>query len=63
MTTTTSPAGARTNTPAPRPTGRLQRLAAPLAPYATAVRVAGGVLTISTSSRREKSTAGRTMIS
>ena len=46
MTTTTSPAGARTNTPAFRPTGRLQRLAAPLAPYATAVRVAGGVLTI-----------------
>ena len=46
MTTTTSPAGARTNTPAPRPTGRLQRLAAPLAPYATAVRVAGGVLAV-----------------
>jgi branched-chain amino acid transport system permease protein len=46
MTTTTSPAGARTNSPAPAPTGRLHRLTAPLASHATAVRVAGGVLTI-----------------
>jgi branched-chain amino acid transport system permease protein len=46
MTTTTSPAGARTNTPPPPPTGRLHRVAAPLAPYATAARVVGGVLTV-----------------
>ena len=46
MTTTTSPAGARTNTPAPPPAGRLHRVTAPLAPHATAVQVAGGVLTI-----------------
>ena len=46
MTTTTSPAGAKSNSPAPAPSGRLHRVAAPLAPHATAVRVAGGVLTI-----------------
>jgi len=46
MTTTTSPAGARTNAPAPAPTGRLRRVAARLAPHSTLVRVAGGVLTI-----------------
>lgn len=45
-TSTTSPAGARQNAPAPQPEGRWHRLAAPLAPYATAVRVAGGVLAI-----------------
>ena len=47
MTTTTSPAGAP---PAPRPAGpppgRLARLIAALGPHATAVRVAGGVLTL-----------------
>ena len=46
MTTTTSPAGTRTNTPAPPPAGRLHRVTAPLAPHATAVQVAGGVLTV-----------------
>lgn len=46
MTTTTSPAGARTNSPLPAPTGRWHRLTAPLAPHATAVRVTGGVLTV-----------------
>jgi branched-chain amino acid transport system permease protein len=46
MTTTTSPAGARKNVSAPVPEGRWHRLAAPLAPHATAVRVAGGVLAI-----------------
>jgi branched-chain amino acid transport system permease protein len=46
MTTTTSPARAKANSPAPATTGRLHRVAAPLAPYATAVRVAGGVLTV-----------------
>ena len=45
-TSTTSPAGARQNAPAPAPEGRWRRLTAPLAPYATAVRVAGGVLAI-----------------
>jgi branched-chain amino acid transport system permease protein len=45
-TTTTGPAGEKTNAPAPQPTGRLERVAAPLAPHATAVRVAGGVLTL-----------------
>jgi branched-chain amino acid transport system permease protein len=46
MTTTTSPARAKANSPAPAATGRLHRLAAPLAPHARAVRVAGGVLTV-----------------
>jgi len=46
MTTTTSPAGAKSNSPVLAPSGRLQRVAAPLAPHATAVRVAGGVLTL-----------------
>ena len=47
MTTTTSPAGAP---PAPRPAGpppgRMARLIAALGPHATALRVAGGVLTL-----------------
>ena len=46
MTTAISPAGEKTNVPPPQPTGRRARVAAPLAPHATAVRVAGGVLTI-----------------
>ena len=45
-TRATSPAGARTNVPPPQPGGRLDRLAAPLAPRATAARVAGGVVTV-----------------
>ena len=46
MTTTTSPAGAKQNAPARPPVGWLQRVSAPLAPVATAARVAGGVLTV-----------------
>jgi branched-chain amino acid transport system permease protein len=46
MTTMASPAGAQMNAPAPAHEGRWHRLAAPLAPHATTVRVAGGVLTI-----------------
>jgi branched-chain amino acid transport system permease protein len=46
MTTTTSPAGAKQNAPAPPSGGRLHRLTAALVPYATAVRVAGGVVTV-----------------
>jgi branched-chain amino acid transport system permease protein len=45
-TTTTSPAGEKANAPVQRPPGRLARVAAPLAPHATAVRVAGGVLAV-----------------
>ncbi|HEX3308692.1 MAG TPA: hypothetical protein VHS32_20795, partial [Streptosporangiaceae bacterium] len=48
MTTRTgTPAEPTTHRPpVPASAGRLHRIAAPLAPYATAVRVAGGVLTI-----------------
>jgi branched-chain amino acid transport system permease protein len=47
MTTRTGTAAEPTYTPpVPTPTGRLWRAVAPLAPYATAVRVAGGVLTV-----------------
>ena len=47
MTTTTSPAGAPlAPRPAGPPPGRLARLIAALGPHATAVRVAGGLLTL-----------------
>src|SRR5918995_6338366 len=47
MTTTTSPAGASAAPrPAGPPPGRIARLVAALAPRATAVRAAGGVLTL-----------------
>ena len=42
----TSPAAEKANVPVAPPASRLERLAAPLAPYTTAARVAGGVLTI-----------------
>jgi branched-chain amino acid transport system permease protein len=46
MTTTKGPAGETAAAPVLAPTGRLHRVAAPLAPHATAVRIAGGVLTL-----------------
>jgi branched-chain amino acid transport system permease protein len=46
MTTTTSPAGAKGNAPAPVTGSPWRRLAASLTPYATALRVAGGLLAI-----------------
>jgi branched-chain amino acid transport system permease protein len=45
-TTRSTPAGEKSNMPPLASTGRLARVAAPLAPYATVVRVVGGVLTI-----------------
>ena len=46
MATTTSPAGAPAATPPAPPADRLHRFLAVVAPRATAVRVAGGVLTV-----------------
>ena len=46
MATTTSPAGAPAATPPAPPADRLHRFLAVVAPRATAVRVAGGVLTL-----------------